>query len=311
VLFPGALGDFVCFLPTLHTLRARYAGERLTVVMPAPLLPLAVRPGLADEGIAIERAAVARLFVVGGDISLSFEQHPSVRDVFSWFATGDPIVRENLGRLADGQVVCATFHMPDGYGWHVTRYFLESSRLGEVSANATTHLPLRTGELAQARDFWRRHDLNGRTVLAMHRGAGSQVKRWNDAGFADVASWWRRGGGAVLEIAGPADPQEPLLPGHVIARGMEIGDIAGVLARTTLFIGADSGISHLAGAVGARGVVLFGPTRPRSWRPLGGRLVCLTVRGDGMSGGRVSLDAVSAARVVRTLSIVQAGAASP
>jgi hypothetical protein len=279
--------------------------------MQAPHLPLAVRPGLADEGIAIDRAAVARLFVAAGDVHLPLEGHPSVGDVFSWFASGDPIVRENLGALADGQVVCATFHMPDGYGGHIVRYFLESSRLGDTSARATTRLPLHAGEVEHAREFWRRYDLNGRPVLAMHRGAGSQIKCWNDAGFADVASWWHRRGGVVLEIAGPADPQEPLFAGHVMARGMEIGDVAGLLARATLFVGADSGISHLAGAVGTRGVVLFGPTRPHSWRPLGGRLVCLTAQAGGMSDGQVSLDAVSGARVVRALSLVCACVASP
>ena len=43
--------------------------------------------------------------------------------------------------------------------------------------------------------------------------------------------------------------------------------LAGVLERASLYIGNDSGVSHLAGAVGAPSVLVFGPTDPEVWDP--------------------------------------------
>lgn len=45
--------------------------------------------------------------------------------------------------------------------------------------------------------------------------------------------------------------------------------LAGLIAEAGLFVGNDSGVSHLAAAVGAKTLALFGPTNPALWRPLG------------------------------------------
>src|SRR5207247_2017216 len=74
------------------------------------------------------------------------------------------------------------------------------------------------------------------------------------------------------------------------------GGPAALLGRAALYLGNDSGVSHLAGAVGAAGVVLFGPTEGRRWRPLAGRLVALGARGGGPDG--IPLAALPAARVI-------------
>jgi len=89
VLFPGSLGDFICFLPTLRVLCGRCADRGIVVVVQAKLLPLAVRPELGDGGVALESAAVARLFVAGA-AQQSLLPRVYVGDVYSWFGTGDP-----------------------------------------------------------------------------------------------------------------------------------------------------------------------------------------------------------------------------
>src|SRR4030095_1044673 len=47
---------------------------------------------------------------------------------------------------------------------------------------------------------------------------------------------------------------------------LALPQLAALLAQST-FIGHDSGISHLAAAAGARGIILFGPTDPNVWAP--------------------------------------------
>jgi ADP-heptose:LPS heptosyltransferase len=85
--------------------------------------------------------------------------------------------------------------------------------------------------------------------------------------------------------------------------------VAALLSQADLYLGNDSGISHLAGAVGARGVVLFGPTRPHQWRPLGGNLLVVQNTASQVSSSLhvgISLDEIPADVVIEKL-IVQGG----
>jgi ADP-heptose:LPS heptosyltransferase len=111
-----------------------------------------------------------------------------------------------------------------------------------------------------------------RPLLAIHRGAGAAAKRWSPAAFAAVAARWRRSGGGVFELLGPAEADDAAMDGAVVVREWPLLDIAALLARVDAFLGNDSGVSHLAAAVGARTVVVFTATASRRWRPLGPRV---------------------------------------
>ena len=54
-----------------------------------------------------------------------------------------------------------------------------------------------------------------------------------------------------------------------------LGELARLLAGCRAYLGNDSGVSHLAGLVGAPTFALFGPTDPRQWQPLGPRVTVL------------------------------------
>jgi ADP-heptose:LPS heptosyltransferase len=49
--------------------------------------------------------------------------------------------------------------------------------------------------------------------------------------------------------------------------GMRLGEVAGLLGEAAVFVGADSGLLHVASAMGAPAVGLYGPTDPRAWAP--------------------------------------------
>ena len=118
-------------------------------------------------------------------------------------------------------------------------------------------------------------------ILVIHPGSGGKRKRWALEGFTHVARWWRsRTNRHVVILLGPAEEDE-----GDIWKERELSKIrcrsrsvAALLSRTDVYVGNDSGVSHLAGAVGARGVVVFGPTCPEQWRPLGGALTVVANR---------------------------------
>ncbi|MFZ2087167.1 MAG: glycosyltransferase family 9 protein, partial [Desulfobaccales bacterium] len=128
----------------------------------------------------------------------------------------------------------------------------------------------------------------GKRLLVIAPGSGSPEKNWPLTSYYEVAralAW--EAGLQVVWLAGPAE--ETLLPyiqglaaaqEQAVRAGEPLVKVARLLARTHLYLGGDSGITHLAAAAGAaRVVALFGPTDPRVWAPLGEQITILTPPG--------------------------------
>jgi ADP-heptose:LPS heptosyltransferase len=79
----------------------------------------------------------------------------------------------------------------------------------------------------------------------------------------------------VFDLLGPAEESERPLPDTIPVRDWPLPDVLALLGRADAYVGHDSGPSHLAGAAGCRGVVLFGPTEPAAWRPASARLIAV------------------------------------
>jgi len=286
VIFPGALGDFLLALPALRALRSRHASAELTTVTAEPLRALATLAGVADATASLDAAEAARLFVPGPAPGW-LAGRPLV---YSWLGADDLDLRRRLSTLTAG---ARFFRVERGAG----RRHAAAAYAAAVGAPAERDVLAAAGCLvpAASRAAAARF-ANQSPVFAIHPGAGARAKRWDVAGFVQVAQWWRSGGGSVLELAGPAEAGEAPVLGAPTIRDWALPDLAALLGRVALYLGHDSGISHLAGAVGAAGVVLYGATDPERWHPLAGRLVALRARTSGPDG--ISLAALPVARVV-------------
>ena len=64
--------------------------------------------------------------------------------------------------------------------------------------------------------------------------------------------------------------------GATVARGMELKNVAALLSLCDVFLGNDSGLTHLAASVGVETVALFGPTDPGAWAPRGRRVTVVS-----------------------------------
>ncbi|MBI2193867.1 MAG: glycosyltransferase family 9 protein [Planctomycetes bacterium] len=117
----------------------------------------------------------------------------------------------------------------------------------------------------------------GRPWIVIHPGSGSPRKNWPPDRFAELVS--RLAGsriGTPILVEGPADLAAVRAVRAALGNTPVIGltlptltTLLGVLDRAIAYIGNDSGVSHLAAAAGTPSLILFGPTNPRQWRPLG------------------------------------------
>jgi heptosyltransferase-3 len=114
--------------------------------------------------------------------------------------------------------------------------------------------------------------------LALAPGSGQTRKNWPLSHYYEVSrtlAW--QFSLKVVWLAGPAE--EAALPylealaqaqGHILLANRPLARVARVLSGCRLYLGNDSGLTHLAAAVSGPDILaLFGPTDPRVWAPLG------------------------------------------
>ena len=118
-------------------------------------------------------------------------------------------------------------------------------------------------------------------LLAAHLGAGTAAKRWAPAHWRALIARFLDDGWRVVVIGGPEDADAArVLEPHARLRDwtgrMTVPQTTAFLERADLFLGADSGPSHLAACAGTPSVVLFsGTNRPGQWRPWSRRSLVL------------------------------------
>ena len=108
--------------------------------------------------------------------------------------------------------------------------------------------------------------------VAVAPGAAWETKRWPAARLAEVAAALRADGHRIALVGGPMDGEllEVLRAGckpDVDLSGESLPVLAAALARVRLLIGNDSGLVHVAAAMGKPALAIFGPTSVKRWGP--------------------------------------------
>lgn len=146
-------------------------------------------------------------------------------------------------------------------------------------------LPLSAGDLENAKHQLSAavspHDAGpGPRLCAIHAGSGATVfalsKRWPPEQYARLVPRLRARGLTPILLEGPEDAGVgDLIRSHVdlplVPLAGPLHEAAAVLAVCDLYVGSDSGLAHLAAAVGTPPVALFGPARPDEVSPFGYR----------------------------------------
>jgi len=240
IVRPGGIGDFVVSLPALECLRAEYC----EVWAAAPNVPLA---RFADHARAIAATGLDLLAVTEPPASL-LETLRSFDSIVSWYGANRPEFRELVRQLG----LPFTFFPalpPETPRQHAADFYLEQVRsLGACVSDGVPRI-----ECPPQRE----------NFAVIHPFSGGRRKNWPIEKFRALAGQLQRRM-PVFWCAGPDDP--PLEPAVRIDNLYELGCW---LARAQLYVGNDSGITHLAAAVGTPVLALFGPTDPAVWGPRG------------------------------------------
>jgi heptosyltransferase-3 len=259
IIHPGALGDVLQAVPALRGLRAQTPGATLVLAGQPRLGRLLVALGVVDEARAFDGLGLDALFTEGPVPPSLAEWLGGFARVVSWFGAREPTYRARLGALATELTVARPVPDDETPVWRHLWATLSLRDLAETDSVA----PIR---LRGARP--------GSAALIVHAGSGGAWKQWPPERFAEaIGEVTARHAVAVIVHQGPADRAAvDALLAHLdrpVERLVEpeLPNLAAILSGARAYLGGDSGISHLAAAVGAPSVVLFPPAHLPRWSP--------------------------------------------
>jgi len=266
VIFPGALGDLMSLMPALAAIAQRYPGASIELMARFELARLAAGRTVVARAHSIDAREVGALFA--DDASDNARRFFSDFDrIYSFFASDDARFR---GRLAAATDAVLSFHpfRPGGEG-HVSAGYLRA--IDAAASQVVTRLEPTPDDLAAATRVLTQAKCDASRLLVIFPGSGSPAKNWPAHKFAALAAMLTDRVGVAI-ILGPAETSlEPIFreAGVPVLKDLDLPTVAAVARLASAFVGNDSGVSHLAAAVGAPGVAIFGPTDPARWGPLG------------------------------------------
>jgi ADP-heptose:LPS heptosyltransferase len=280
VIRGGAIGDFILTLPAIAALRRQFPYAHLEVLGYPHIVQLARAGGLVDRVQSIEAGALAGFFARGGTLSEDLADYFSEFDlIISYLFDPDEIFKTNVARCSLAQFIVGPHRPNEQEKTHAAKVYLEPlQRLAIFDADPLPHLSLnpQPSTLSQ---------------LALHPGSGSERKNWPESNWAELLEdLIRRTRLNVLLIGGEAEGERlqrlaaALPPTRLnVAQSLPLADLARLLQRCAAFVGHDSGISHLAAALGLPGLILWGDTAEEIWRPPHQKIVVIKAA-NGLAG---------------------------
>ena len=267
VLRGGALGDIVLTLPILQALRDFYPGCFVTLVAPYPQAILALHH--TDRLLDLNAAGLVGLFTPGTSLPDEVRECLMADCILSYLSDPDRTIEEKLAPLATDKFLQGPFRLNLERRPAVEQLAQPLTALGIASIDPVPRLTPSPPTPSMNR-------------LAIHPGSGSLDKNWPIGHWAALLGKLMPAFDEVLLISGEADTElaeaiRPLIPAGKLrpCANRSLWDLVGELSRATLFVGHDSGVTHVAAATGIATVALFGPTDPTIWAPNGDQVVVI------------------------------------
>ena len=277
IIHPGGLGDVLLAVPAMVRLRTRFPEHWLVLCaedQPAKLL-LACR--IIDAWTSVQGRASTELFAGADSVTGQLRNWLEDCDLaIGWMQDLDGRLSETLKAVGAREVIVRSPFSTVIQATHQRDRFLEaineapSDDEGDIRLTVTEPL-LHLGQACLEAEGL----VVGQPLVVIHPGSGSAHKCVAPEILATVINALKSSGATTVVLEGPADrePVERLLRlcvnQLIVLNGLDIMTVAGVLAQTQLFVGQDSGVTHMAGLMGVHTVALFGPTDPARWAPRG------------------------------------------
>jgi len=288
MIHQGGLGDFILCLPAFGSIRRYYPEARIELMDYPRMLQLVERRYYVDQGTSIDQAGLGSFYLKDGSLGGAVSRYFAAFDqAFLFLQDRWRVFSDNIRKTGVKRVFCISPFPELGEGIHVIDHMLSSLSSMGIPAGGSIPRIFLSEEDKRFAEEWLRHRSTYEEVqegvVALHPGGGSRNKLWPIENFLDLATRITADLGLkTILLIGPAERE--YLGGwlermrsmnSMWAEHLPLIHVASLLERCRCYMGNDSGITHLAAAVGIPTIALFGPTDPEIWGPRGERVAIL------------------------------------
>ncbi|MCX5894911.1 MAG: glycosyltransferase family 9 protein [Proteobacteria bacterium] len=280
LIHQGAIGDLILSLPAFYALHNAFPGARFEVMGYPAILSLIHKRFYADHISSIDRAEVASLYHEESELQTHFVNYFKKFDnLFIFGSTSQEVVVDTIARIK-GPAVYHIKTFPEDNDAHIIDFQADQiAALGFTVASRVPEIFLLEADTNQAQQFLQSQSLHSTSnpLIAIHPGSGSRQKNWPAAQYISlIKNLYRELDGTFIMVEGPADGdvvnyirgelrETPML----LLQNLDLRLLASIVKQCSVYIGNDSGITHVAAALGVPVIAIFGPTDPRVWGPRG------------------------------------------
>ncbi len=270
----GAIGDFILTLPVFSALREHFPQANIDVLGYPHVATLALSGGLANTVHAIESPGLAMFFTKSGSFDLEWRNFfNQFAIVISYLFDPDRYFETSVMSCGPRQFIAAQHRPDETKAIHASDVFLKPlERLTIFDSDPVARLQLSGMGKRESR-------------LALHPGSGSESKNWPENNWRELITHLLANSPLNLLLVGGEAEGKRLqrlangLPVEriEIAQHIPLHELAPRLARCNGYVGHDTGVTHLASALGLPSLVLWGQSNETVWRPLGEKVRVLNL----------------------------------
>ena len=265
----GAIGDFILTLPVLSALKLRFPKVDLEILGYPRIASLALDGGLVKAVHPIESPELAMFFSKHAFVAQEWKEFfAEFSIIISYLYDPDKIFEANVKSCGVQQFIAAQYRPDETKMIHASELFLKPLEMltifdGDPVARLSigAELPLMK-------------------CLALHPGSGSDSKNLSEKKWKELIEYLLNNTSLQLLLIGGEAEGEKLqrlaqdlpIDRLEILQNIPLSILAKRLVRCRGYIGHDTGVTHIASALGLPTLVLWGPSCEAVWRPLGERV---------------------------------------
>ena len=291
ILHSGAIGDCLLTLPLAAYLKRACGLPHVHFMGRPEAVGFYPQRSCIDSIRPMESVPLHRLFEPEGQFVL--DEHDRLITAFdgyeqivSFLGADHPTFEHNLiltvhcSHSAEITMLplAPSSNTPESVSYFYIRYFAEQNGLDLPTVDLSSSWLTPTAEdFLAGRDRLRQVGVNpDASVAILHPGSGGRHKCWHPENFVGLANALGARGLKPVFLFVPAEQerfsqslQNQFQQTAPVLSNLNLAEVLEVLTQADLFVGNDSGISHLAGALGKKTLAIFGPTDSVLYHPLG------------------------------------------
>lgn len=286
ILKPGGIGDTLLLFPAVVELQRHFQDAEIDIIGNREVLSLFADNQSIAKAISIEDRMVSE--ILSERLNRRASDFITQYDRLYFLIDDDGTLEGNMKSLNISDYIIASSVQKNSSipQW---KFLAQIMRLNASEQGG------------YVREFLKNRPIKKRHYILIHPGSGSRKKNWSLNNFTELIKYIR--GRFAIEmrvITGYAENDILLQLSNAdgaigdieIEHNKKLGAIADLLTESSIFIGNDSGISHLAGLTGTASIVLFGPSDPRIWKPIGDTVTTVIPEDNSAEAANISLKRV-------------------